>query len=217
MTVERSSMNMQIRNISSISSVYSFVIEEWNRYRILLLKELVQLAGITGDALWNDIFQSNLFHSLFLFDPYSTILQLVSDQLERIMMVVHILILQDRFVNTVHFHIEMVLFLMQAYTNENRDGIHRTTNWCDLQSYPCIHIDVCENSNNPRKIAARRGWCERGGQYTLWYSSESLESWDNLVFNCRIWLSISLTEDWVGADGFRFRVERMDWISSRRL
>lgn len=120
MTVERSSMNMQIRNISSISSVYSFVIEEWNRYRILLLKELVQLAGITGDALWNDIFQSNLFHSLFLFDPYSTILQLVSDQLERIMMVVHILILQDRFVNTVHFHIEMVLFLMQGCMNASR-------------------------------------------------------------------------------------------------
>ena len=39
-------MNMQIRNISSISSIYSFVIEEWNRYRILLFKELVQLAGI---------------------------------------------------------------------------------------------------------------------------------------------------------------------------
>ena len=120
MTVERSSMNMQIRNISSISSIYSFVIEEWNRYRILLFKELVQLAGITGDALWNDIFQSNLFRSLFIFDSYSAILQLVSDQLERIMMVVHILILQDRFVNTVHFHIEMVLFLIQAYTNENR-------------------------------------------------------------------------------------------------
>ena len=207
MTVERSSMNMQIRNISSISSVYSFVIEEWNRYRILLFKELVQLAGITGDALWNDIFQSNLFHSLFLFDPYSTILQLVSDQLERIMMVVHILILQDRFVNTVHFHIEIVLLLMQAYTNENRGW---NTSYSEL-------MWSSENSNNPRKIAARRGWCEREGQYTLWYSSESLESWDNLVFNCRIWLSISLTEDWVGADGFRFRVERMDWISSRRL